>query len=110
MKVILTVLACAFVAAQASQIVREIRPIEEYMFKHPERYGAWHKLNNKHRLTGLGLTPSREGRIVGGEEVVPGSYPHQIALFITAPDGTYFCGGSLIAPNLVLTAAHCIDA
>ena len=32
-------------------------------------------------------------RIVGGDEVVPHSYPHQVAIFI---DGFYFCGGSLI--------------
>ena len=32
-------------------------------------------------------------RIVGGDEVIPHSYPHQVAIFI---DGFYFCGGSLI--------------
>ena len=32
-------------------------------------------------------------KIVGGNEVIPHSYPSQVAIFI---DGTYFCGGSLI--------------
>ena len=32
-------------------------------------------------------------KIVGGHEVEPHSYPHQVAIFI---DGFYFCGGSLI--------------
>ena len=32
-------------------------------------------------------------KIVGGDEVIPHSYPHQVAIFI---DGFYFCGGSLI--------------
>lgn len=34
-----------------------------------------------------------EPRIVGGEEVVPHSVPHQVALEI---DQTYFCGGEKI--------------
>ena len=34
-----------------------------------------------------------DSRIVGGNEVEPHSYPHQVAIFI---DGFYFCGGSLI--------------
>ena len=32
-------------------------------------------------------------RIVGGTEVIPHSFPHQVAMFI---DGSFFCGGSLI--------------
>ena len=31
--------------------------------------------------------------IVGGDEAVPHSHPHQVGLFI---DDMYFCGGSLI--------------
>ncbi|XP_047486378.1 chymotrypsin BI-like [Penaeus chinensis] len=45
-------------------------------------------------------------RIVGGVEATPHSWPHQAALFI---DDMYFCGGSLISNEWVLTAAHCMD-
>lgn len=45
-------------------------------------------------------------RIVGGTEAIPNSLPWQIAIFI---DDQYFCGGSLISNEWVLTAAHCTD-
>lgn len=40
------------------------------------------------------------GLIVGGERVVPGKYPYFVSI-----NGD--CGGSLIAPDIVLTAGHC---
>merc|ERR1719348_333261 len=43
-------------------------------------------------------------RIVGGEEATPHSYPWMAALFV---DGKWFCGGTLISDEWVLTAAHC---
>ncbi|KAI9558950.1 chymotrypsin-like protein [Daphnia sinensis] len=49
---------------------------------------------------------TNQDRIVGGTEAVPNSLPWQVALFI---DDQYFCGGSLISPDWVLTAAHCAD-
>jgi len=42
--------------------------------------------------------------IVGGTEVTKGRYPYQVALMT---GNSQYCGGTLIAPNYVLTAAHC---
>ncbi len=45
-------------------------------------------------------------RIINGAEAEPHSHPSIVNLLI---DDMYFCGGNLIAPNVVLTAAHCAD-
>ncbi|MBW7882085.1 MAG: serine protease [Caldilineaceae bacterium] len=50
--------------------------------------------------------------IVGGREAIPGAWPWQVALVVRTVDDTYdgqFCGGTLIASDWVLTAAHCVD-
>lgn len=44
-------------------------------------------------------------RIVGGENVRIDHYPWQVSLQI---GGNHFCGGSVIHPDWVLTAAHCV--
>merc|ERR1712142_57398 len=50
--------------------------------------------------------PAAAERIVGGFEAEPNQWPWQVALFV---DNAWFCGGSLISENYVLTAAHCVD-
>jgi trypsin len=46
------------------------------------------------------------GAVVGGQEADPGEWPGQVALLVA---GGIWCGGSLVAPDVVLTAAHCTD-
>jgi len=51
------------------------------------------------------------GRIVGGDPVQIANHPWQVALvrgFVAEPTRSQFCGGSLIANNWILTAAHCV--
>ena len=48
-------------------------------------------------------------RIVGGEKTDIKDHPWQVALNIKTPEGTFLCGGSIIAQKWVLTAAHCIE-
>ncbi|XP_051020199.1 plasminogen [Acomys russatus] len=48
------------------------------------------------------------GRVVGGCVANPHSWPWQISLR-TRFGGQHFCGGTLISPEWVLTAAHCLE-
>ncbi len=48
------------------------------------------------------------GRIVGGIEATPGEFPFMVSLQ-RATSSRPFCGGSLIAEQWVLTAAHCVS-
>ncbi|MGH1553929.1 S1 family peptidase [Streptomyces sp. L7] len=55
-------------------------------------------------------TATRTPYIIGGTETTISSAPWMVQLAYyddTTGDG-YFCGGTLVAPNKVLTAAHCV--
>lgn len=55
-------------------------------------------------------------RVFGGHEAAKGAWPFQVALLnsetldesVESQPDSQFCGGSLIAPQWVLTAAHCL--
>ena len=56
--------------------------------------------------------PSADTEIIGGRQADPGEYPFMVGLLRRNVADRYqaqFCGGSLIAADLVLTAAHCVD-
>ena len=46
-----------------------------------------------------------QAHVIGGENARKGAWPWQIGLYRY---GRFTCGGSLIAPDWVLTAAHCV--
>merc|ERR1711988_855237 len=66
-----------------------------------------HKASNVDLQATCGIEgPPSKDRIVGGFEAQENQWPWQVALFI---DDAWFCGGSIISENYVLTAAHCAD-
>ncbi|XP_073240341.1 trypsin-3-like [Porites lutea] len=56
-------------------------------------------------FSNCGIRPS--SRIVGGVDSSPGDWPWQ-AMLRSSPNGYVFCGGSLVAPQWLVTASHCV--
>ncbi|KAF2904068.1 hypothetical protein ILUMI_02102, partial [Ignelater luminosus] len=55
---------------------------------------------------GRSKTPTLDGRIVGGEDASIEEHPYQVSF---QAFGSHWCGGSLVRPDIVVTAAHCTD-
>ena len=56
-------------------------------------------------ISGCGSRPPG-ARVVNGDDAAPHSWPWQISLRV---NGRHICGGSLIKPGWVVTAAHCVE-
>ncbi|KAJ7370922.1 Chymotrypsin-like elastase member 3B [Desmophyllum pertusum] len=54
-----------------------------------------------------GVSPRGNGRVIGGDDATPGAWPWQVGLHTNR--GGFFCGGTLVTPEWVVTAAHCIS-
>lgn len=59
--------------------------------------------DHNEELVSFGLT----GRIVNGTKAALKQFPHQVSL-MRSWSRSHFCGGSIISPKLILTAAHCL--
>ncbi|MGH8793291.1 MAG: S1 family peptidase, partial [Stackebrandtia sp.] len=59
-------------------------------------------------LTAAADEPGGGVSVINGEPAAEGQYPWVVALALAGNTDVNFCGGSLIAPDVVLTAAHCI--
>ncbi len=56
---------------------------------------------------GTGGPGPPQARVVGGSEADIAEYPFTV---FVAEQGSQFCGGTLAAPDKVVTAAHCVDS
>ncbi|KAL4154866.1 hypothetical protein PRNP1_006980 [Phytophthora ramorum] len=55
-----------------------------------------------------GLTTNEENRIFGGSEADASQFPYIVSLREDGADESTYCGGTLIASQYVVTAAHCV--
>lgn len=56
-----------------------------------------------------GHSLKKHGRIVGGSPANPTQFPWQASVISCNNYECGNCGGSLISPKVILTAAHCVD-
>lgn len=57
----------------------------------------------------VGAASTHSPAIIGGGPADPGEYPWQAALLEASTGQWWGCGGSLISPSWVATAAHCVS-
>ncbi|KAJ3632602.1 hypothetical protein MTP99_009599 [Tenebrio molitor] len=48
-------------------------------------------------------------RIIGGQEAYAGQFPYAAAVYKSTPSGNFFCTGSLMNYQWILTAGQCVD-
>jgi trypsin len=117
-------IACVPSAVAANLTVDELNLADEAVeaFKQTAKTKTWmweyvqlRRMAMTHRAIGPGLPSSvgyRSAKIVGGEDAKPEDNPFQVALLFGAQPNNaqaQFCGGTMVSPTSIVTAAHCSD-
>uniref|UniRef100_A0A7M5X1N2 Peptidase S1 domain-containing protein n=4 Tax=Clytia hemisphaerica TaxID=252671 RepID=A0A7M5X1N2_9CNID len=56
-----------------------------------------------------GISKVAQSRIVNGVEAKAGAWPWIVSLQSSGGSRTHFCGGTILTPNWILTASHCVE-
>jgi len=91
-------------AIDGASLKRNHNPYQQTLLKYKAKQNSAQATNSKRSA----ITPF----IVGGVDAKPSAYPWMAALLVAEipnANDALFCGGSLVLPDVVVTAAHCLD-
>ncbi|CAH1399077.1 unnamed protein product [Nezara viridula] len=75
------------------------QPSDYYPNHHLPPFGFEYEEDNRTKR-------EQEARVVGGRQSEPGSWPWLVVIY---KDGNFHCGGTILKPQVILTAAHCME-
>jgi len=62
-----------------------------------------------HRVRAVPMNESIDGKIINGTPAELGQFPHLAHVHFYRGTSGYVCSGSMLAPNWVITAGHCVE-